>query len=315
LKNPNDLAIAFLKSRNVEEAMVKDFDLMKRYEKKRMSDARKAFEDHCTIENNLKDGLLRISITDKDPQRAAEMTNTYVEEYKAFSAKFAVSEASQRRLFFEQQLEQAKDDLAKAEEAMKTAEQAGGMIQLDSQARALIETGVTLKAQIAAKEVEIRRLSLFATDNNPDLTAAKEQLAELQRQLNQLSGSQGKLDASLIVPLGRLPAAGLDYIRKLRDVKYRELLFELLARQFEAAKLDEAREGSLIQVVDRAEVPDRKSFPRLTIIGPIATVSWLFLALCWVFIRYVMARAQERPEERERLEVLKSVWGKALLKS
>jgi tyrosine-protein kinase Etk/Wzc len=315
LKNPNDLAIALLKSRSVEEAMIQRFDLKKLYKQKRMSDARKAFEGHSDIENNLKDGLIRVSITDRDPQRAADMTNAYVEEYKRFSASLAVTEASQRRLFFEQQLEQAKNKLGVAEEAMKTTEQTTGMIQLDSQARALIESVATLRAQIAAKEVQIRGMSLYAAEGNPDLLIAKEQLIELQRQQKELGGSQSGIDSDLIVPRGKLPEAGLDYVRKLRDVKYNEVIFELLARQFEVAKLDEAREGAVTQVIDSAVPPDRKSFPRLTIIGPAATLSWLLLAILWVFFRQGMARAQDRPEERERLQVLKAVWRKNLMKS
>jgi tyrosine-protein kinase Etk/Wzc len=315
LKNPNDLAIALLKSRSVEEAMIQRFDLKKLYKQKRMSDARKAFEGHSDIENNLKDGLIRVSITDPDPQRAADMTNAYVEEYKRFSASLAVTEASQRRLFFEQQLEQAKNKLGVAEEAMKTTEQTTGMIQLDSQARALIESVATLRAQIAAKEVQIRGMSLYAAEGNPDLLIAKEQLIELQRQQKELGGSQSGIDSDLIVPRGKLPEAGLDYVRKLRDVKYNEVIFELLARQFEVAKLDEAREGAVIQVIDSAVPPDRKSFPRLSIIGPAATLSWLLLAILWVFFRQGMARAQDRPEERERLQVLKAVWRKNLMKS
>jgi uncharacterized protein involved in exopolysaccharide biosynthesis len=314
LKNPNDLAIALLKSRTVEDAMIQRFDLMKLYREKRMSDARRAFEEHCDIENSLKDGMIRISIRDRNPQHAAEMTNAYVEEYKKFSATLAFTEASQRRLFFEQQLEQAKNSLGVAEEAMKSAEQSSGMIQLDSQAKALIESVATLRAQIAAKEVQIRGMSLFATQDNPDLVVAKEQLTELQRQLGQLGGSQAGADSDLIVPRGKLPEAGMNYIRRLRDVKYNELIFELLAKQFEVAKLDEAREGAITQVVDPAVSPDRKSFPRLTIIGPAATLSWLVLAILWIFFREAMAHAQDKPEERERLQVLKALWRKNPLK-
>jgi uncharacterized protein involved in exopolysaccharide biosynthesis len=279
-----------------------------------MSDARKALERHCDLESSLKDGLIMISITDSSPLRASEMTNAYVEEYKRFSATLAVSEASQRRLFFEQQLEQAKNNLGAAEEAMKSTEQTSGMIQLDSQARALIETVASLRAQITAKEVQIRGMSQFAAHDNPDLVVAKEQLTELQRQLKELGGSQAGTDSDLIVPRGKLPEAGLNYIRKLRDVKYNEMIFELLAKQFEVAKLDEAREGAITQVIDAAVPPDRKSFPRLSIIGPAATLSWFVLAILWIFFRQAMTHAQDKPEERERLQALKAVWRKNPLK-
>lgn len=315
LKNPNDVAVALLRSRSVEDAMVQRFDLRKLYKENRMSDARKEFEKHCDIESSLKDGLIRISITDRNPQHASEMTNAYVDEYKKFAATLAVSEASQRRWFFEQQLVQAKDNLAGSEEALKSAEQTSGMIHLDSQARALIESVASLRAQIAAKEVQIRGMSLFAAENNPDLLMAREQLGELQRQLRQLGGSQSSTDSDLIVPRGKLPEAGMNYIRKLRDVRYKELIFELLAKQFEIAKLDEAREGSLIQVVDAAVPPDRKSFPKLSVIVPAATLSWLLLAISWVFFRQGILRTQNHPEERERLQVLKAVWGNTRIKS
>jgi uncharacterized protein involved in exopolysaccharide biosynthesis len=134
-KNPNDLQVAMLKSRTVEDNMIDRFGLMARYREKRKSDARKAFEKVTDIENGLKDGLIRISVTDWDPRRAADMANAYVEEYKKLSATIAVTEASQRRLFFEQQLVQAKENLADAEEALKRTQQKTGLIQLDGQAR------------------------------------------------------------------------------------------------------------------------------------------------------------------------------------
>lgn len=314
LKNPNDLAVSLLKSRTVEEAMIKRFDLQKLYREQRMSDARKAFEKHCVIDSSLKDGLIRLSIRDRDPQRAAQMTNAYIEEYKKFSATLAVTEASQRRLFFEQQLVEAKERLAVAEEEMKKSEQTSGMIQLDSQARALIEAVATLRGQIAAKEVQIRGMSSFAAEENPELKVAKEQLAELQRQLKQLGGSETGGETDLIVPRGKLPQAGLDYLRKLRDVKYYEVIFELLARQFEVAKLDEAREGAIIQVVDPAAPPDRQYFPKISIVVPIAVAVWLFLATAWVLFRRGISKAQNRAEDRERLQTLKDVWSRSLLK-
>ena len=147
LKNPADLPIALLKSRSVEDAMIQRFDLMKLYKEKRLSDARKALEKHTSIESNIKDGIIRIEIEDRDPQRASEMANAYVDEYRKFSAHLAITEAGQRRLFFEQQLVDAKNNLAGAEEALKASQQKSGMIQLDSQAKALIESVAALRAR------------------------------------------------------------------------------------------------------------------------------------------------------------------------
>ena len=294
LKNPADLPIALLKSRSVEDAMIQRFDLMKLYKEKKLSDARKALEKHTSIESKVKDGIIRIEIEDRSPQRASEMANAYVDEYRKLSAHLAITEAGQRRLFFEQQLVDAKNNLAGAEEALKASQQKSGMIQLDSQAKALIESVAALRAQIVAKEVQIKSLSLSETPSNPDILMAREQLSALQSQLRQLGGTQSGEDSDLIVPRGKIPEAGMEYVRKLRDVKYNELIFELLAKEFELAKLDEAREGALIQVVDPAITPDRKSFPKISIIVPVVTVAWLLLAVISVLFQDGTFRAQGR---------------------
>jgi tyrosine-protein kinase Etk/Wzc len=308
LKNPADMTIALLKSRSVEDAMIRRFELMKLYNDKKLSDARKDLENHTSIDSNLKDGLIRIEIEDHDPRRASEMANAYVDEYQKFSQHLAIGEAGQRRLFFEQQLIEAKNNLATAEEALKASQQKSGMIQLDSQAKALIESVAALRAQIAAKEVQIRSLSLSETPSNPDILMAREQLGALQSQLRQLGGSQSGEDSDLIVPRGKIPEAGMDYIRKLRDVKYNELIFELLAKQFELAKLDEAREGAIIQVVDPAVVPDMKSFPKIRIIVSVVTFIWILLAVFGILLLEKVHQAEKSPEDFARLQVLKTIW-------
>jgi uncharacterized protein involved in exopolysaccharide biosynthesis len=308
LKNPADLPIALLRSRSVEDAMIQRFDLMKLYKEKLPSDARKSLEKHTSIENDIKEGLIRIEIEDRDPKRACDMANAYVEEYQKLSQHLAIGEAGQRRLFFERQLVEAKNNLATAEEALKASQQKSGMIQLDSQAKALIQGVAELRAEIAYKEVEIRSLSLAETPSNPELRMAREQLAALQSQLRQIGGTQSGQDSDLIVPRGKIPEAGMEYIRKLREVKYHELIFELLAKQFEVAKLDEAREGAMIQVVDPAVPPDRKSFPKLSLIVPAVTFVWLLLAIFGILFLEGLRRAHQRPEEYRRLQALRAIW-------
>ena len=305
IKNPNDMYVAMFKSRTVEDAMVQRFDLMTEYQAKRRSDARKAFESQSDIENNAKDGLIRISVTDRDPRRAAEMTNAYVEEYRKLSGTLAITEASQRRLFFEEQLAQAKDNLANAEEALKKTEQTTGVIQMDSQARALIESASSLRAQIAAKEVEIHAMRSFASDGNPDLQMAEQQLAGWQAQLSHLTGNRTGTEDDLILSKGQVPGAGLEYVRKLRDVRYYDTIFELLAKQFEMAKLDEARQGALIQVVDPAIPPDRRSSPKRALIVLGAALIGFFMAVCWVFITAALENVQKNLAYKGRIEELK----------
>lgn len=265
LKNPNDRYVGMLRSRIVEDAVIERFGLRQEYKKKYLSDTRKTFERRADVDGNAKDGMIHISVEDRDPQKAAAIANGYVDQFRRLSQSLAIGEASRRRLFFEEQLEQAKDKLADAEEAMKQTEQSTGLIQLDSQARALIETVASLRAQIAAHEMIIQGMQTYATDQNSQLVQAEQELASLRTQLEKLGGSE-QSDNNLIVPKGLVPEAGLKYLRKLRDVKYYETIFEVLARQYELAKLDEAREGEIIQVVDPAVVPDKRSFPKRTYI-------------------------------------------------
>jgi len=304
LKNPNDLQVAMLRSRTVEDAMLDRFHLVGLFKVKQRSDARKQLENTVDIDNGAKDGLIRISVTDRDPHRAAEMANGYVEEFKKLSANLAVTEASQRRLFFEQQLVQAKDNLAKAEEDLKKTGQKTGLIQLDSQTRATIELVAELRGQIAAKEVQISAMRSFATGENPELQMAEQQLAGLRSQAERMgAASEGASNA--LIPKGGMQEAGVEYIRKLRDVKYFETIFDLLARQYEIAKVDEARQGATVQVVDRAIVPDRRSSPKRTLIVLGAAVFGLFLGVVWAFAREGVTRLSNNPAEHSRLELLK----------
>ncbi len=306
LKNPNDLQVAMLKSRTVEDAMLDRFHLVELYHTKRRSDARMKFEKVVDINSGSKDGVIRISIIDSDPQRAADMANGYVEEFKKFSATLAVTEASQRRLFFEQQLSQAKDNLAKAEEDLKRTGQKTGLIQLDAQARAAIQLIAELRAQVAAKEAQIIAMRSFATGENPGLQMAEQELAGLRAQEAKMgAASEGTTNA--LVPKGNMQEAGIEYVRKLRDVKYYETIFDLLARQYEVAKVDEARQGAVVQIVDRAIVPDHRSSPQRTLIVLGAAVFGIFVGIGWVFAAEGFNRLSKDPAERSRLESLKGL--------
>jgi tyrosine-protein kinase Etk/Wzc len=305
LKNPNDMFVAMLKSRTVEDGMVQHFGLMQEYRSSYLSDARKAFERHVVVDGSNKDGLIHISMEDRDPNRAAELANGYVEQFRGLSEHLAITEASQRRLFFERQLEQAKNNLADAEEALKKTEQTTGLIQLDSQARALIESAATLRAQIAAKEVQLQAMQTYATTENAQYLQTQRELEGLRAQLAKLGGSEEGDDASLLVPKGRVPEAGLQYVRKLRDVKYYETIFDILARQFELAKLDEAKQGAVIQVVDAAVPPDKRSFPKRSLIVLGAIVVGFIVGAFVVLFQAGYESMKKDPETSRRLTELR----------
>jgi tyrosine-protein kinase Etk/Wzc len=300
IKNPGDMYVSLMHSRTLDDSIIRRFGLIARYRAKKMSDARVAFEAHVKISLGAKDGLITVSVTDRDPRQAAEIANGIIEEFQRFSANLAITEASQRRVFFEQQLREAKGNLAAAEEAMKGVEQSTGVLQIDSQTRALIESAAALRAQVVAKEVQLQGMRSYATEDNPEMLVTRQQLAALQDQLGRLtgtgenSGPNSSDDSGLMVPEGRVPGAELNYIRKLRDVKYYDAISELIAKQFEMAKLDEARQGAVIQVVDLAVPPDKKSSPHRTMTVMAVAMLGLFAACGWCIVAEAAERLQPR---------------------
>jgi tyrosine-protein kinase Etk/Wzc len=283
LKNPNDLYVGMLRSRTSEDALIRRFDLLHVYRDKKMSDARKDLENASAIVLG-KEGFISISVEDRDRSRAPQMANAYVDQLRLLTQDLAVTEAGQRRLFFERQMELAKNNLAEAEQALKETEQKTGMIQLDGQAKAIIESVVKLRTLMAAKEVELHAMRLFSTEQNPDVLLGEQQLSGLREQMalleRQNGGSRDLGDVQ--IPVGNVPAAGLEYVRKLRDMKYAETMFELLAKQYEAARLDEAKTAAVIQVLDPAIEPDRKSSPQRTLIIVVATLSGFFCSAGYI---------------------------------
>jgi uncharacterized protein involved in exopolysaccharide biosynthesis len=304
IKNPNDRYVSMLQSRTVEDSMVQHFGLMQEYKAHDSSEARVALEGYVNVDGSGKDGLIRISVEDRDPRRAAELANGFVDQFRNLSQHLALSEASQRRLFFEQELEQAKDKLADAEEALKQTEQSTGVIQPESQERALIESASTLRAQIAAKEVQIQGMQTYATGENSQLVMAQSELEGLRAQLAKLGGT-GSTGDELMVSKGRAPEAGMEYVRKLRDVKYYETIFDILARQFEVAKVDEAKQGALIQVIDPAVVPNRRSFPKRGRIVIISTGLGFILGIAIALLQAVLQQLKNDPETNQQLSLLR----------
>lgn len=316
LKNPNDMFVAMFKSRTVEDAMVKHFGLMQEYDKRYLSDARKKFESRAIVDGSGKDGLIHISVEDRDPRRAADLANGYVDQFRIQSQHLAITEAAQRRLFFERELDQAKNNLANAEEALKQTQQTTGMIQLESQARALIESAASIRAQITAREVQIQGMETYATGENAQLAQAQREVESLRAQLAKLGGSEDSA-TSLIVPKGKVPQAGLEYIRRLRDVKYNETIFEILARQFEIAKLDEAKEGALIQIVDPAIIPDKRSFPRRGLIILCATIAGMLFGMLVALVQSGFRQMRSDPKQNSKYVLLQRLlsWNRQPSKS
>ena len=301
IRNPNDLYVGMLKSRTVADNLIARFDLKKMYEQELQSGARRSLQDNTTIAAG-RDGIITVEVDDKDPKRAAEIANAYVEELMKLTKVLAVTEASQRRLFFERQLLQVKDNLTTAEMAARQGLQKGGLAQVDAQGRSMIEVTARLRAQISVKEVQIGSMRTFAAEGNPELQRTQQELEALRRELARIEGT------STIAALGKgesSGSSGLDNLGRLRNVKYYEFLYELLAKQYELAKIDEAKDATIIQVMDKAIEPDRKSKPKRTQIVLISAFVALIASILWVFIREATSRTGADPVQASRLEALR----------
>ncbi|HEX8926691.1 MAG TPA: GNVR domain-containing protein, partial [Terriglobales bacterium] len=305
LKNPTDMYIGILHSRTVADSLIKQFDLQKVYGKRDMTDVRKKLKDRTDIMAT-KESMISIAVTDRDAKRSADMANAYVRELQVLSNTLAVTEASQRRVFYEQQLQQAKNQLGDAEIALKQTQEKTGVLEINSQARAIIDAIADVKAQIAAKEVKIQSMRSFVTEQNPELQAQEQQLAAMNTQLQKLQKQQPQSEGDIQIPTKTLPEVGLEYIRRYRDVKYYETVYQLIAKQYELARMDEAREAGLVQIVDSADLPDKKSWPPRAIIVLLSAIASLLVAMFWV----IMRDASKRAAGTDFGAALRQAWGK-----
>ena len=290
-KNPSDQFVALLKSVAVADRLIDRFKLMERYDVEFRLDARKMLTNSSKISWG-KDGLLVVEVDSKSPQLAADIANAYVAELRTLLGSLALTEAQQRRVFFERQLEQTKVKLTAAQVALNSIGVSADTIKSDP--KAAVETVARLGAQVTAQEVKLASMRGYLTETAPEFRQAQLALSALRAQLSK-SEAGGVLTSS---------AGG--YIEKYRDLKYQETLFELFARQFELAKVDEAREGALIQVVDMALPPERKSKPAKALIAVVVTLVAGIFFLAWVFTLRMLENSNGRPEDVSKLAAIRA---------
>ena len=297
-RNPNDLYVGMLNSRTVADSLITRFELQKAYDEDTMFDTRKKLAKNTVITSG-RDGIITIEFEDRDSKRAAAVANAYVEELYKLTTSLAITEASQRRLFFENQLKQTRDQLSTAEIALRQAIDAKGLAGIDVQSRAILEPSAQLRAQIALREVQLGATRVFATDQHPDINRLRHEIASMKRALAKLEGGDGKGEPS------KTNAAGFENLRRFRDVKFLERLTELLTQQFEAAKIDEAKDISIVQVLDEAVEPERKTSPKRALITILTALAAGFLAVIWVFIREAGEKAKGNPRQARQFELLR----------
>ena len=299
-KSQGEIYVGMLKSRTVADRLIARFGLKNKYDTESLDRTRLALAENTVISSG-KDGMIGIVVEDKDQKVVAQLANGYVEELQRLSRTMAITEASQRRMFFEQQLETAKNNLAKVEMLLKGAMATRGVISVDTESRAILETAARLRAQVSAKEIQLGAMRAFVTAQNPEFQRANEELSSLRSELGKLEGGR----ASPSGPSANTQA-GLANIQLMRDVKYYQMLYELLAKQYEVARLDEAKEPSLIQVLDPAVEPERKSGPKRAIIVLAAAMGAFFAALVWALFSAARQRAMALPAEAARWRELQS---------
>ncbi len=272
LRTPADQYISLMQSVTVSDRIIDQFKLLDVYGEKLRVDTRRRLAKNVRIAVGKKDGLITVEVDDTDPQRAADMANRYVEELRRMTETLAVSEAQQRRAFFEHHLQKARENLTRAQQVLQSSGYNQGA--LNAEPKAAAESYARLLAQATAAEVKLQALRDTLTETAPEIALQRATIGALRAQLARMeTANRGN--------------EGSDYIGKYRDFKYQEALFELYARQFELARVDESREGPLIQVVDKAAPPEKRSHPKR---GPI-TGGAVVLALLVLLLGLVARRA------------------------
>jgi uncharacterized protein involved in exopolysaccharide biosynthesis len=291
IKSPADQYVALLQSATVADRLIDEFKLLQVYEAKYRFEARRELARNARVSLGKKDGLITIEVDDKQPQRAADIANRHIEELRRLTSQLALTEAQQRRLFLETQLTQTRDRLTKAQQALQASGFSQGALRAD--ARASAEGYARLRAEATATEVRLQTLRRNLADTASEVQQAMSALGALRAQITKLEASTDSDGTP-------------DYVSKFREFKYQETLFDLFARQYELARLDESREGVLIQVIDEAKPAEWKSSPKRGMIAIVATVLALVLFSAVTVLRYLWRRAAQRPQTAAKIASLRS---------
>jgi uncharacterized protein involved in exopolysaccharide biosynthesis len=287
IKTPGDQYISLMQSVNVEDRIIDHFKLMELYETKFRFEARNRLEQNVRISLGRKDGLITVEADAKDPQLAADMANQYVAELRRLTSELSLTEAQQRRAFFETELKSTKTKLSEAQLALQSGGFNAGAIKAEPKAAA--ENYAQLKAQLTAAEVRLQALRRTLTDTAPEVQQQASLVGALQGQLIKL---EARADDT----------SGADYVSRYREYKYQEALFELFSKQYEIARLDESREGGLIQVIDAATPPEHKSKPKRAIIGILTWLVTGLLLLTALMISHIIETIRKDPANHKKLE-------------
>lgn len=307
VKTPEETYLGILSSRTIADEMIRRFNLQSLYGSSHMVDTRRALAHHTRVEA-AKGYLIRINVDDKSAKRAADMANAYVDVLYGINQRLALTQASQRRIFLEQQVNAEREALTKAELDFKSTQEKTGVIQMTAQAELTLRTIAQLRSEIVVRQLQLQQLQSIATEQNEKVSELEAGLAALHAQLSKAEkGADGSETSDYFLVAGKVPAAGLEYARKVRDLRYHEALFETLSKQYELARIEEAKAPPLLQVVDRAVPLDRKTWPPRTLLVLLAGLFSAVFVIGWALAKDAWARARVEPQNAEQLAILRTV--------
>jgi uncharacterized protein involved in exopolysaccharide biosynthesis len=301
--------LAILKSRTMALDLVDRFKLKEYYKAKFTEGAIRGVQGATNISVS-KEGVISVKVEDKDPKLAADIANAYIMNLDRMFSKLGTTDASRQRAFIVDRLEKTEKDLRQAEDSLRRFQERNKAIAMEGQARVAIDAAALLKGQIVAAEVQLEAIRAFATENNPQVQQQRRQIEEMKRQLAQMQYGQGLLLPSekgtsgeqrqeFQVPFAKVPELGMELIRLMREVKVQETVFTLLTQQFEQAKIAEARDTPVVQVLDKAVPAEMKSKPKTTqnmaIAGALSLFTGIFLAFFLEYVERVRKQAPVSP--------------------
>jgi len=301
LRNPDDVYLGMLNSRPIADAIISQFSLMDVYRAKDLTAARNKLASNTKIASQ-KGGLIFVSVIDKDRKRASDIANAYVVQLRSLMTHLAITEAGQRRFFFEEQLKHAKEDLVAAEYSFQQVQQKRGLVQLDMQAKTSIEGLAALNSQVTAKQVELQALLSYSTEHNADVQLVESQLASLQAEATRMENRR-RASGSGALGLQDVAGTGMEYLSAQHELQYRQVMFDLLLKQYDAARLDEAKDAAVVQVVEPAIPPERRSSPQRVSLTQLFGILGFLGACSYVFLSEVILK---NPETSRSLEELRS---------
>jgi len=294
-KSASDLYVTMLRSETVKDPIIDRFKLMDTYKTKFRTDVYQALDSKTIVSLGKKDGVITISVDDKDPKRAAELANAYVEELGILTAGLNMTGAGKNRAFLEKRIAEARADLSRAEDALKEFQLKNKAISVTDQAQATIAGIAQLRAQLAAQEVQLATLQRQFTDSSQEVKTTKTTVANLR---TQIAGLEGKGGNSSIPNVGSVPRLGQEYLRLMRDFKIQEAVVEMLSKQYEAVKVSETKDMAPFQVLQAAKVPERKSKPlRRKVVTSAISIS-LLASIAIAFIIESINRMDSKTKER-----------------